>query len=300
MFRRTFWRIGFLESLSFFFVSRFRAKIFKILTRNFRQFGHNCILHAMWSFFFNSWRREKKENLFFFETFASLSLSDFKQKRYLVLLQAWLRQACQKFVVHVQTKIFANKFFGRLINFSSFPEIQQKFFRVLTTKFRQGGHNCFILVHRNIFRKVNFLSICSKFFFVVFGIWAENLWILRENCLLPLSKMHSPLLKNRFWWKKKVCSKNCNFNNFGVWESLSYSWHQSYGRLAKNSLCMFRRTSWGKIILFGRGTYISLFTEFEQKFFRVLTRIFRQGGHKRILHLHRIFLRKDMFLSKNS
>ena len=95
-----------------------------------------------WSFFYFLKERKEGKNIFF-ENFALLSFSDFERKRSLVLLQAWLRQACQKFVVHVQTKIFTKKFSGRLIIFSSFPEIQQKFFRVLTRKFRQGGHNYF-------------------------------------------------------------------------------------------------------------------------------------------------------------
>ena len=95
------------------------------------------------SFFFNFWRREMKEKILLFENFALLSFSGFERKRSFVLLQAWLRRACQKFVVHVQTKIFTNKFFGRLFNFSSFLEIQQKFFRDLTRKIRQGGHNYF-------------------------------------------------------------------------------------------------------------------------------------------------------------
>ena len=76
----------------------------------------------------------KKMNCYLFGTW---------RKRFSVLLAAWLRQACQKFVVHVQTKIFTKKFFGRLIIFSSFPEIQQKIFRVLTRKFRLSGHNYF-------------------------------------------------------------------------------------------------------------------------------------------------------------
>ena len=134
----------------------FHQKLFRILTKNFRQCGHNCILRAQMKFFLflerGKWRKT------FFQSFASLSFSDFERKRFLVFLQAWLRQACQKFVVHVQTKIFTNKFFGRLISFSSFPEIQQNFFRVLTRKNRQGCHNCIIHVHRNIFRKIIFLS----------------------------------------------------------------------------------------------------------------------------------------------
>ena len=124
------------------------------------------------------------------------------------------------------------------------------------------------------------------------------MWTLRENYLLPLSRLHSPLLKNQFWWKKQICSKNCNFNFFGVRESFSFFWQQSYGRLAKISLCMFRRTFWGEIILFGKRTSFSTFPEFEQKVFRVLTTNFSRGGHKWILHVQKHNLRTSNFPSK--
>ena len=84
-----------------------------------------------------------KEKILLFENFALLSFSDFERKRSLVLLQAWLRQASQKFVVHVQTKFFTKKFFESRINFSSFPELQPKVFRILKRKFRQSVHNYF-------------------------------------------------------------------------------------------------------------------------------------------------------------
>ena len=121
----------------------FEQTVFRILTRIFGQGGHNRILRAQMKFFFKFLRREMKENLLLFENFALLSFSDFERKRFLVLLQAWLRQVCQKFVVLVQTKILTKKFFGRLYSFSSFPEVQQNFFSVLTRKFRQGGHDYF-------------------------------------------------------------------------------------------------------------------------------------------------------------
>ena len=198
-----------------------------------------------------------------------------------------LRQACQNFVVFVQTIILTNKFFGKLVKFSSFPKLsgiwreisgrvvtiaiwvsrwllrknillRKKWIaiflgrerkdspcfwrhgygrfvknslymfrrRFLQRKFLEGllffphfqksrkkfsefwrenfGRvvtTTFIHVHRNIFRKVIFLSKSSNFFFVVFGIWAANVWTLRKNYLLPLSRLHSPLIKNHFWWK---------------------------------------------------------------------------------------------------
>ena len=69
-----------------------------------------------------------------------------------------LRQACRNFIVHVRMNVFTNRFLGILISFSSFPELEQKVFRVLTRKFWQGGHNCILHVHRNTLKKVIFLS----------------------------------------------------------------------------------------------------------------------------------------------
>ena len=45
---------------------------------------------------------------------------------------------------------------------------------------------------------------------MVFGISAANLWIFREKFLLALSKLQSPLLRNRFWWKKNFVQKIAN------------------------------------------------------------------------------------------
>ena len=120
---------------------------------------------------------------------------------FFVLLPTVLRQACQKFIVHVQMNIFTNRFLGNLASFSSFPEFEQKVFGVSTRKFRQGRHNCILHVHRNILRKVIFFEKFI-FFYVVFGIWPAILWIFREIFLLASSKMHSPLLENHFWWRK--------------------------------------------------------------------------------------------------
>ena len=117
-----------------------------------------------WSFFLKFFGGGKRRKIYFFLKISHCyQFQTLSEKRSVILLHAWLRQACQKFVVHVQTKIFKNKFFRRLISFSSFFEIQQKNFRVLTRKIRQCGHNCIIHVHRNIFRKVSFLSKSSVF-----------------------------------------------------------------------------------------------------------------------------------------
>ena len=70
---------------------------------------------------------------------------------------------------------------------------------------------------------------------------------------------------------KKNCSKNFNFNTFGVREIFSYLWGQSYAGLAKISLCMLDERFEEKLF-FGRHTIFSSFPEFEQTVFRVLTR----------------------------
>ena len=80
-------------------------------------------------------------------------------------------------------------------------------------------------------------------FFVVFGIWAANLWVFGELFLIAFLKMHSLLLQKHTRWKKKqFCSKNCIFVSFEICESFSSSCRQWYGRFAKISLCLFRRT----------------------------------------------------------
>ena len=109
-------------------------------------------------------KKRKEGKITSFRKLRIAIISRLWAKRSLVLLKAWLRQACQKIVVHVQTKFFTKKFFESLINFSSFPELQQKFFRIWRENFGRVVTTTFIHVHRNIFREVVFLSKSSKFF----------------------------------------------------------------------------------------------------------------------------------------
>ena len=132
-------------------IPEFEQKVFIILTGIFGQGDHNRILRAQMKFFFIFWKREVKEKILLFENFALLSFSDFERKRSLVLLQAWLRQACQKFVVHVQTKIFAKNFSGRLTIFSSIPEIQQKFFQSFNEKISAGCSQLLLYMYMGTF-----------------------------------------------------------------------------------------------------------------------------------------------------
>ena len=94
---------------------------------------------STWRFF--SISEGRKWGKFFSKKLHCHHFQTFNEKYTHCPLQAWLRQACQKMVVHVQSNIFTNRFFAQLIFFSSFPEFQQKVFNVLTRNFWQDGHN---------------------------------------------------------------------------------------------------------------------------------------------------------------
>ena len=211
-----------------------------------------------------------------------------------------LGQACQIFLVHVQTNILRRNSF--LESFSSFhpfrnsskkfSELWREFFgRVVTTGiYIYIGTFCGNIFsfrkNPNFFRRFrNLIGKSLVFWRKFFGVVVNT----------PFK-----LLKKHFWLKKQICSKTCNFNIFGVRERFSSSWQQSYGRLAKISWCMFRRTYWGEIIFFGKRTIFSSFPEFEQMAFRVLTRMFWQDSHNYILHVQKLNFRKNILLSKNS
>ena len=118
--RRTFWGkttlLGKRRNFSSFL--EFEQTVFRILTKIFRQGGHNRILRAQMKFF---WRREVKEN-FFFENFALLSLSDFERKRSLILLQASLRQACQISLYMFRRRFLQKIFLEGLLIFPPFQK----------------------------------------------------------------------------------------------------------------------------------------------------------------------------------
>ena len=62
--------------------------------------------------------------------------------------------------------------FGKRIIFSSFPEFEQKFFRVLTTNFSRDGHKWILHVQKHNLRKYNFPS--QKFIASLFLFWNLN------------------------------------------------------------------------------------------------------------------------------
>ena len=153
--------------------------------------------------FFLIFEGEKwKKNYFFlkfshcyhFQTLSEKDVQYFCRHGYSRLVKNSLHMFRRRFLQRnfLEGLIFFPHFQKSSKNFSEFW--RENFGRVVTTTF--------IHVHRNIFRKVIFLSKSSKFFFVVFGIWAANVWTLKENFLLTLSRLHSPLLKNHFSWKK--------------------------------------------------------------------------------------------------
>ena len=79
----------------FFFVSGFRAKVFRSLTKSFWQGCHNCILRVQMKIFFTFWRKEKRES-FLFEKVALLSFSDFERKRSSVSFASMVRAGLSK------------------------------------------------------------------------------------------------------------------------------------------------------------------------------------------------------------
>ena len=81
MFRRRIWQIGFLESSSIFHNFSNSRKFFKILTWNFRQGGHNWILHVQWKFLRKYIFLSKSS---FFSSFSEseLQICGFLQKKF--------------------------------------------------------------------------------------------------------------------------------------------------------------------------------------------------------------------------
>ena len=126
-----------------------------------------------------------------------------------------------------------------------------------------------------------------------------------RNFLLALSKLHSLLLKCRFWWKKEFCSKNCNFNNFGVREIFSYSCERSYGWLSKISLYMFRRTFSGEIgfleslyfFFIISGVRAKSFQSFDEKFFAGLSQLHSTCTLEHFEEIYYLFKKFPIFSS---
>ena len=132
-----------------------------------------------------------------------------------------------------------------------------------------------------------FWGILSSFqkipdFFVVFGICAANVWTLREKFFATVVKIAFSIAKESFLMKKKFVQKivTSTFLEFGkVFRFLATKLRQA----CQNFIVLVRRTFWGETTLMGKRPNFSSIPEFEQTVLRILTRIFGQGGHNRIL-----------------
>ena len=93
---------------------------------------------------------------------------------------------------------------------------------------------------------------------------------------------------------KKNCSKNFNFNTFGVREIFSYFWGQSYAGPAKISLCMLDERFEEKFFLEG-AQFFHHFRNSSKRFSEFWREISWQGGRNWILRIRMkiSFWRKD-------
>ena len=153
--------------------------------------------------------------------------------------------------------------FGRRTIFSSFPELRANGFQSFDDKFLTGWSQMDSRCAEAQFEEKEFSSkkiIISLFLFRNLSDKSVVFW---RKIFSRVAKIAFSVAWESFLMKKKlICSKNCNFNNFGVRESFSYSWERSYGRLSKNSLYMFRRTFWGEIGFLESLYFFSSFPEF--------------------------------------
>ena len=127
----------------FFIISGIRANGFQNFDKNFRagwSQPHSACPDEIF-FYFLKERNEGKNTSFW-------------KLRIAIIFKLWAKNIFSTFAGMVTAGLsknrctcsdedFYNEISRRALYFSSFPEIQQKFFRVLTRKFRQGGHNYF-------------------------------------------------------------------------------------------------------------------------------------------------------------
>ena len=133
---------------------------------------------------------------------------------------------------------------------------------------------------------------------MVFGIWAANLWTFREKFLLALSKLQSPLLRNRFWWKKNFVQKIVNSisSKFGrVFLIFANEVTTGLSRLR----CFCSNDHFNKEV-FRIAYKFFLISGIPARSFQVLTRKSWQDGHNYLLHAQKHNLRKKNFLPENS
>ena len=147
--------------------------------------------------------------------------------------------------MHVQTNNLTNKFFGKLIIFSSFPDFEQNF-QKFDKKFLAG---------------LSQLNSCVSRWRFFFNFWRKE-------------------MREIFFPKKLHCYHFQTLNT----EDPQCSCKHCYCRLVKNSMYMFRRT-FLQIGFLESLSFFRLFPEFQVKVFRVLMRMFWQDGHNYVLHV---------------
>ena len=171
---------------------------------------------------------------------------------FFVFLPTMLRQACQNFIVHVQTNNLTNKFFGKLINFSSFPHFDQKFSEVWPENFGRVVTTAFCVS-------------TWRFFSISEGRNWGNFFPKKLHCYhfqtLNEKDPQCPLQA----WLRQACQKSLymfrkTFLQIGFLQSLSFFrplqnsnkkfskfWQEFFDRLVITSFYMYRSTIWGKI-----------------------------------------------------
>ena len=227
--------------------------------------------------FFIFWRKEKRE-IFLFEKVALLSFSDFERRRSSVLLQAWLRQAYQKIVVHVETNFFTGRFLESLSFFRHFRNSSKKFSKFWQEIFDRMVTTTLYMYRSIIWGKRFFFRKIHKFSRHLLECERQICGFFGQNCLVGLSGLHSPLLENHFWWKKNSDQKIVT-SFFLELEKIFRVFGDNFTAGLSKFLCTCSDEDFEEKWLFGKFFTFSSFPEFQQKIFRVLKRIFRQGCH---------------------
>ena len=118
-----------MESLSFFLRFLISSKIFQKFDENFLTWLSQLHSACPDEDFFSLFEGRKREKVFFSKKLHCYLFQTLNEKDPQCLLQAWLGQACQKFVVQVQTNIFANRFFWKAYQFFVISGIPAKSFQ---------------------------------------------------------------------------------------------------------------------------------------------------------------------------
>ena len=255
--------------MNFSTILELQQKVFRVLTRSFRQRGHNCILHVhrniLRKFIFLS------KNSFFSVVFGiwAATLSIFGEmflvglsKLHSPLLEnhsCWKKHFCSKNCTFI--------LFGIWASFStSCRQCYRRLAKVSIRMFRRTFQGIALLENLWIFHQFrNSSKKFSEFWREIFGrvvttafymyvgtFWAHLFSFRKLPNFFPWFSEYEQricgffgeffLLQKHSWCKKQFCSKNCMFVSFEICESFSSSCQQCYGRLAKISLCMFRRS----------------------------------------------------------